>query len=119
MLDADSLFERLLREAANLVPKMSTPKLTYALKVTSSLQQKITDTVASRLPQEKSTEQLVDSSRQQIHLESVLSQGGLHEAALIASDSDQIRRTALNQLDGNYGGFTIFPQLNHIGRLCE
>ncbi|KAK4472846.1 hypothetical protein MN116_002712 [Schistosoma mekongi] len=70
--------------------------------------------LAQRLPQEKSTEQLIDSSRQQIHLESVLSQGGLQEATLIASDSDQIRRTALNQLDGNYGGFTIFPQLNHI-----
>ncbi|CAI2725578.1 unnamed protein product [Schistosoma spindalis] len=114
MLDADSLFERLLREAANLVPKMSTPKLTYALKVTSSLQQKITDTVASRLPQEKSTEQPGDSNRQQVHLDSMLSQGGFQEATLITSDSDQIRRAALNQLDGNYGGFTIFPQLNHI-----
>ncbi|CAH8825541.1 unnamed protein product [Trichobilharzia szidati] len=93
---------------------MSTPKLTYALKVTSSLQQKITDTVASRLPQEKTNEQLSDSSRQQIHLENVLSQGVLHETSLITSDSDQIRRAALNQLDGNYGGITIFPQLNHI-----
>ncbi|VDP35843.1 unnamed protein product [Schistosoma mattheei] len=79
-----------LREAANLVPKMSTPKLTYALKVTSSLQQKITDTVASRLPQEKSTEQPGDSNRQQIHLDSMLSQGGFQEATLITSDSDQV-----------------------------
>lgn len=37
-----------LREAANLVPKMSTPKLTNALKVTSTLQQRITETVTSR-----------------------------------------------------------------------
>ncbi|CAH8468919.1 unnamed protein product [Heterobilharzia americana] len=115
MLDADSLFERLLREAANLVPKMSTPKLTYALKVTSSLQQKITDTVASRLPQEKSSEQVGDTDRQQIHLENVLSQGMHQETTLITSDSDQIRRTVVNQLDGSYGGITIFPQLNHIG----
>uniref|UniRef100_A0A095ASU4 Uncharacterized protein n=1 Tax=Schistosoma haematobium TaxID=6185 RepID=A0A095ASU4_SCHHA len=82
-----------LREAANLVPKMSTPKLTYALKVTSSLQQKITDTVASRLPQEKSTEQPGDSNRQQIHLDSMLSQGGFPEATLITSDSDQKSET--------------------------
>ncbi|XP_018647415.1 zinc finger protein, putative [Schistosoma mansoni] len=79
-----------LREAANLVPKMSTPKLTYALKVTSSLQQKITDTVASRLPQEKSLEQPGDSNRQQVHLDSMLSQGGFQEATLITSDSDQV-----------------------------
>uniref|UniRef100_A0A158RF63 Zinc finger protein n=1 Tax=Hydatigena taeniaeformis TaxID=6205 RepID=A0A158RF63_HYDTA len=40
-----------LREATNLVPKMSTPKLTAALKESSILQQRITDTLSSRFGQ--------------------------------------------------------------------
>ncbi|KAG5453704.1 hypothetical protein CSKR_102329 [Clonorchis sinensis] len=87
MLDADSVFERLLREAANLVPKMSTPKLTNALKVTSTLQQKITETVASRLQHEKGDIQLLDpcitnTRHQQLSLESLFP-----DAIVVTTDS--------------------------------
>ncbi|KAM3176562.1 hypothetical protein ACTXT7_006302 [Hymenolepis weldensis] len=53
MLDADSVFDRLLKEATNLIPKMSTPKLSAALNVSSALHQRINDILASRLSQEQ------------------------------------------------------------------
>ncbi|GAA51886.1 zinc finger protein 239 [Clonorchis sinensis] len=66
---------------------MSTPKLTNALKVTSTLQQKITETVASRLQHEKGDIQLLDpcitnTRHQQLSLESLFP-----DAIVVTTDS--------------------------------
>ncbi|VDD77053.1 unnamed protein product [Mesocestoides corti] len=118
MLDADSVFERLLREATNLVPKMSTPKLSAALKVSSTLQQRITDTLSTRLRQEEGIVSGVQAKAfgvqgvQSIVRTPMLSDDIISDNTFLAPNDAQFANRAVSS--ANYTAIPFFPQLNQF-----
>ncbi|KAA3674185.1 uncharacterized protein DEA37_0004006 [Paragonimus westermani] len=116
MLDADSVFERLLREATNLVPKMSTPKLTNALKIISTLYQKITETAASRLQPETGNAHIGDPSvtiHSQFSMDSAFADNllpDLNSLPSCESSKEPCGNTPVQQSRAS----SLLPQVNHI-----
>ncbi|KAL5968353.1 hypothetical protein TSMEX_003945 [Taenia solium] len=117
MLDADSVFERLLREATNLVPKMSTPKLTAALKESSILQQRITDTLSSRLRQEQCIGTAIPAKSfgvqgaQSFVGAPLISEEIVSDNPFLASCEAFPNRTVTS---ASYAAIPFFPQLNQF-----
>ncbi|VUZ53760.1 unnamed protein product [Hymenolepis diminuta] len=118
MLDADSVFDRLLKEATNLIPKMSTPKLSAALNVSSALYQRINDILASRLSQEQTVVSTIPPKNfcvqgvQSIVGTPVISDEFVPESAFLSTGDPNF--TGRTVASANYAAIPFFPQLNQF-----
>ncbi|KAM7537625.1 hypothetical protein Aperf_G00000074049 [Anoplocephala perfoliata] len=118
MLDADSVFDRLLKEATNLIPKMSTPKLSAALNVSSALHQRINDTLASRLSQEQTVVSTIPTKNfcvqgvQSIVGAPVISEEFVSENTFLTTADPNFAGRAV--ASANYAAIPFFPQLNQF-----
>uniref|UniRef100_A0A0X3Q7X5 Zinc finger and SCAN domain-containing protein 30 n=2 Tax=Schistocephalus solidus TaxID=70667 RepID=A0A0X3Q7X5_SCHSO len=97
---------------------MSTPKLTAALKVSSALQQRITDTLAARLHQEQGSTNLTESKTlavqgiQSLVRTPILSEDLMTENTFITPNDNHF--VSRNVTTSNYGGLPFFSQFNQF-----
>ncbi|BHF65095.1 hypothetical protein SprV_0200810400 [Sparganum proliferum] len=97
---------------------MSTPKLTAALKVSSALQQRITDTLAARLHQEQGAANPTESKTlavqgiQSLVRTPILSEDLMTDNTFLTPNDNHF--VSRNVTTSNYGGLPFFSQFNQF-----
>ncbi|KAL7064127.1 hypothetical protein AAHC03_05209 [Spirometra sp. Aus1] len=97
---------------------MSTPKLTAALKVSSALQQRITDTLAARLHQEQGAANPAESKTlavqgiQSLVRTPILSEDLMTDNTFLTPNDNHF--VSRNVATSNYGGLPFFSQFNQF-----